>query len=100
MTNSHLSLLEVRGDKVIGVEGDASDEVRSEFAREAEGLQARAYQIGLAIGMSALSCSAATHAAGSIAFRFAKSSSERFDARGVYVRGTGYATHSLQEATK
>jgi len=99
MTSPSLSLLEVRGDKVLGIEGDSSEELRSEFAREAEGLQARAYQIGLAIGMSALSCSAATHASGSIAFRFSKSSGEKFDARGVYVRGAGYAVHSLQEAT-
>ena len=97
MTTSLISLLEVHGGKVLG---NASEEIRSQFAREAEGLQARAYQIGLTIGMSSLSCISATHVGGSIAFRFAKSSSESFDARGVLVRGTGYATHSLYEATK
>lgn len=100
MTRPPTFLLEIKGDKVIGVSGEASEEIRSLFAREAEGLQARAHQIGLAIGMSALACSSVAHSAGSIGFRFAKSSDEGFDAKGILVTGTGYSGHSLYEATK
>jgi hypothetical protein len=34
-----LSLLEIKNDRVHCVDGDDSEEIRSQFAREAEGLQ-------------------------------------------------------------
>lgn len=96
MTTPSISLLKVHEDKVLG---DASVEVRTQFAREAEELQARAHQIGLTIGMSSLTCCSATYGEDSIAFRFAQSSQESFDAGAVFVRGMDYATQSLYEAT-
>lgn len=99
MTKTSISLLEVRGDRVVGLSGDDSEECRSQFAREAEGLQARAYHIGVVIGMSAVTCCAASHGEGAIAFRFATSSDEGFDAKGLIVRGGEYAVHSLRAAT-
>ena len=99
MTTTSISLLEVRGDRVVGLQGDDSEECRSQFAREAEGLQARAYHIGLVIGMTAVTCCAASHGEGSIAFRFATSADEGFDAKGLIVRGGEYAVHSLRAAT-
>lgn len=98
MTKTSISLLEVRGDRVVGLRGDDSEERRSQFAREAEGLQARAYHIGVVIGMSAVTCCSAIHEEGGISFRFATSSDEGFDAKGLIIRGEEYAAHSLRSA--
>ncbi|MAS92077.1 MAG: hypothetical protein CMO55_02680 [Verrucomicrobiales bacterium] len=100
MTNRKVSLFEVKGDRVVGTAGDSSEETRSRFAREAEGLQARAYQVGLAIGMSSLSCSAVACGSGSLAFRFARTSAEEFDARGVLVDEEQFSVSSLHKATE
>ena len=83
---------------MVGIQGDASEDLRSRFARDAEGLQARAYQIGLAIGMSSLSVCCATSAKGSIAFRFARDSGEEFDAKGVFADEEKYTVSSLISA--
>lgn len=99
MTKTSISLLEVRGDRVVGLRGDDSEERRSQFAREAEGLQARAYHIGVVIGMSAVTCCSAAHGEGGISFRFATSSDEGFDAKGLIIRGEEFAVHSLRSAT-
>lgn len=100
MTISPTSLLEVHGDRVVAVEGPGDESTRAEFAREAEGLHARAYQIGASLGMFALSCCVASDDTGGLAFRFANSSAEKFDARGLIVKGGAFHVTSLFEATK
>lgn len=100
MTSTKTILIGVNGDRVVPLSGDATDEERSRFAREAEGLQARAHQIGVAIGMTSVLSSAAVHSDGCIAFRFAKSSSEEFDAKGVLRDGDQFTAFSLHRAVE
>lgn len=97
MTNVEFSVVEINGDRVKAISGQSSDEARSEFAREAEGLQARAYLLGTAIGMTAVSGVAVTHGTGGLAFRFARNSSEEFDAKGLLVDGDQFEATSLLE---
>ena len=64
--------------------GNASDMERARFAREAETLQNKALLIGRAIGMGSVMHATATSDSGeTVAFKFAKSSSDGFDARGL-----------------
>ncbi|MEM6280086.1 MAG: hypothetical protein AAF733_11440 [Verrucomicrobiota bacterium] len=100
MTQMEFSLVEVRGDRVETVSGDPSESVRERFAREAETLQARAYLIGTALGMSAVSLAAVASEKGSLAFRFAGGSSDDFDARGLTISGESFSASSLLETVK
>lgn len=93
-----LSTFEVRGDRVVAVTGDQSDSARSQFASEAEGLQGKAFLIAKSIGMSAVTCAAATFESGSLAFRFAGSSSDTFDVKGLTIDSTDCATSSLMDS--
>ena len=99
MTTDSFSQIMIADDKVVGLSGDDSESTRTAFAREAEGLQARAYQIGLMMGMRALTCCSINYEGGGIAFRFAASSDDDFDAKGVYVRGGDYTVESLRLAS-
>ncbi|MEM7699023.1 MAG: hypothetical protein AAF236_11520 [Verrucomicrobiota bacterium] len=83
MPNEKLSLIEVHGDRAVGIRGDSSEKALSLFARDAESFQTRAYLIGSSIGMSAVTGAAAAYDEGTIGFRFANSSNEGFDARGI-----------------
>jgi hypothetical protein len=94
------SLLEVHGDRVVAVQGPGEDTTRAEFAREAEGLHSRACQIGESLGLFTLVCCVASDERGGLAFRFPGSSAEKFDARGLIVKGGVFHASSLLEATK
>ncbi|MDF1824457.1 MAG: hypothetical protein P1U68_07430 [Verrucomicrobiales bacterium] len=98
MTHLEFSLVEVQGDRVRATAGDDSEPSRERFAREAESLQSRAYLIGSAIGMSAVSCAAVSSESGGLAFRFAASSGEGFDAKGLTLEKESFSASSLLDA--
>ena len=100
MTHLEFSLVEVQGDRVRAMAGDNSDSSRERFAREAESLQSRAFLIGSSIGMSAISFASATSGSGGLAFRFAGSSSEGYDARGLTLQNESYTASSLLKAVE
>lgn len=100
MTHSEFSLIEVREDRVRAVRGDASDAARERFAREPESLQARAYMIGATLGMSAVATASVSSEKGGLAFRFAGSSSEDFDAKGFTLQKGSYSASSLLTAVE
>lgn len=99
MTIKNFSQIKIAEDRVLGVSGDDSEPYREAFAREAEGLQARAYQIGLMIGMNALSCCSVTFEGGGTSFRFSTSSDDDFDAKGAYLQGDDCSVESLYRAS-
>ncbi|MDF1741609.1 MAG: hypothetical protein P1U86_20770 [Verrucomicrobiales bacterium] len=99
MTTDSFSQIMIADDKVVGLSGDDSESTRTAFAREAEGLQSRAHQVGLMIGMRTLTCCSISYEGGGIAFRFAASSDDNFDAKGVFVRGSDYTVESLRLAS-
>ncbi len=98
MTHLNFSLVEVLGDRVRATAGDNSEASRERFAREAESLQSRAYLIGAAIGMSAVSCAAVSSDKGGLAFRFASTSSDGFDAKGLTLEKESFSASSLLKA--
>ena len=90
-----LSIFEVRGDRVIGLSGDDTEKARGKFASDAESLQGKAFLIAKSIGMSAVTCAAASVDDGGLAFRFAGSSSDAFDVKGVATVAKNCSTASL-----
>lgn len=100
MTHLEFSLVEVTGDRVRATAGDDSDAARERFAREAESLQSRAFLIGSAIGMSAVSSAAVSSDAGGLAFQFAASSSDGFDAKGLTLEKESFSASSLLRAVR
>ena len=100
MTQLDFSLIEVKGDRVKAIEGNDSESVREQFAREAETLQARAALIGGALGMSAVSSAAVASLGGSLAFRFASGSADDFDAKGIKIRDESFSVSSLLKSVR
>ncbi|MEM1442824.1 MAG: hypothetical protein AAGF67_10810 [Verrucomicrobiota bacterium] len=100
MTHMEFSLVEVQGDRVEAIQGDSSETVRERFAREAESLQSKAYLVGAALGMSAVSSAAVASEKGSMAFRFAGGSSDDFDAKGLTITNESFSASSLLKTVK
>ena len=95
-----LSLLEISDDRVHCVDGDDSEAVRNQFAREAEGLQLICKELGKSLGTPRLKGCAVSSDDGGISFRFVDSSSREIDARGIFVSGESYSASSLMQANR
>lgn len=100
MAAKKISLLEIGSGRVHCVDGDNSSEIRSQFAREAEGLQLICKQLGKTLGTPKLIGCAVSGEAGGISFRYADSVTSQVDARGIYVSGESYTASSLMTSTE
>ncbi|MEC5126299.1 hypothetical protein VSU19_06030 [Verrucomicrobiales bacterium BCK34] len=94
-----LSLLEISNERVHCVDGDDSEEIRNQFAREAEGLQLICKELGRSLGTPRLNGCAVSSDDGGLSFRFMKASSREIDARGIFVSGESYSASSLMQAS-
>lgn len=94
-----LSLLEISDGRVHCIDGDDSEEIRNQFAREAEGLQLICEQLGKSLGTPKLGGCAVSKIDGGLSFRFSDSSSSDIEARGIFVSGESYSATSLMVAT-
>lgn len=95
-----LSLLEISNDEVHCIDGDDSEEIRSQFAREAEGLQLICKELGKSLGTPKLNGCAVSSDGGGLSFRFVDDSSSDIDARGIFVSGESYSSSSLMLANR
>lgn len=95
-----LSLLEISDDRVHCIDGDDSEEVRNQFAREAEGLQLIAKELGKTLGTPRLHGCSVSSSDGGLSFRFVDSSSSKIDARGIFASGESYSASSLMLANR
>ncbi len=95
-----LSLLEISDNRVHCVDGDDTEEIRNQFAREAEGLQLICKELGRSLGTPVLKGCAVSSDDGGLSFRFVESSSSGIDARGIFVSGESYSASSLMQANR
>lgn len=91
MPKEQIWIYQVKGEKVVGEPRDAA----GKFASDAEKLQQHAYSLGATLGMKTIACAGAVLAEQSLAFRFARSSSEPYDAIGAVASGEAMPLHGL-----